>query len=182
MANLKELKRFLLIAAFLWTGHFLYAQPDTWVRSAGGTSRDYVTDILVDANGNAYLTGYYTDSIVFDGVKLVSEGDNDMYFAKYDADGNFQWANSYGWHEDDFGRAIALDDNGDLLVVGDYQDSTILGNDTIYSLDTLWYGPYATTFDVFLLTIDPNNGQLKNWYAGGWFASERVNDLAIDHL
>ncbi len=181
MEKKNNMRRFLLVAALvLFTSLSLSAQSDTWVKTAGGSSRDYVSDVFVDGSGNAFITGYFTDSILFDGTKLVSEGGNDVYLAKYDANGNFQWVNHYGWKEDDFSRVISMNAMGDILLGGDYQDSTIIGGDTIFSLDTLWYGPYAKTFDIYLVTVDAQTGQNKDWYAGGWFASERLNDVEIN--
>ncbi len=157
----------------------LDAQPGTWAISAGAGARDYVSDVLVDATGNTYVTGYFSDSIEFGNVKLVSLGKNDVYIAKYDPSGSLLWAQRQGWLENDFSRKLTMDWDGNILVVGDYQDSTILAGDTILSLDTLWFGPYAETYDVFILELEPN-GNNVSVFADGWFSSERCYDLEID--
>src|SRR5687767_12824606 len=56
--------------------------------------------IATDKYGNVYVAGYFTNTADFDpspGVaNLKSNGLDDIYFAKYDASGNFLWAKSVG--------------------------------------------------------------------------------------
>lgn len=165
----------MVVPMFSW----LHAQPGTWAISAGAGARDYVSDILVDNSGNTYITGYFSDSIEFENTKLMSLGKNDIYVAKYDPNGSLVWAQRHGWLENDFTRKLAMDWDGTILVVGDYQDSTILAGDTILSLDTLWFGPYAETYDVFILEVEPD-GSTPSVFADGWFSSERCYDLEVD--
>jgi|GEM_PF-2827064 len=174
----KTLLCFLAIAAMFSLGQ-LQAQPGTWAVSAGAGARDYVTDILVDPVGNSYVTGYFTDSISFENTTLIAQGQNDIFLAKYDADGNLLWAQRHGWFESEFARKLAFDWNDNILLVGDYQDSTILAGDTILSLDTLWYGPYAQTYDVYLMEFEPDGTPL-DVFSDGWFSSERVYDIEVD--
>ncbi len=176
----KEFCNLLLIVLMMVpTGSRLYAQPGTWAISAGAGAKDYVSDILVSSSGDTYVTGYFSDSIQFENTKLVSLGKNDVYIAKYDPDGSLIWAQRQGWLENDFSRKLVMDYDGNILVVGDYQDSTILAGDTIFSLDTLWYGPYAGTYDIFILKLEPNGNNISV-FADGWFSSERCYDLEVD--
>ena len=176
----KRVQLLLLIALMVFPSFAtLQAQLGTWAISAGSGARDYASDILVDASGNTYVTGYFTDSIEFEGTKLMSQGKNDIYIAKYDANGDLMWAQSQGWYENDFARKLAEDWNGNIIVLGEYQDSTILAGDTILNLDTLWWGPYAQTYDVYLLEIEPNGNNHKV-FADGWFSSERAYDITVD--
>lgn len=170
----------IALSCFFQTPQFSMAQTGTWAVSAGSSGREYIADVLVDAAGNAYVAGYFTDSTIFEGTKLIGQGGNDAFLAKYDATGQIAWVKHYGWSANEFTRALAFDWDGDVLLMGDYQDSTIIGSDTLYSLDTLWYGPPALTYDVFLLKVDPASGNVKSIYADGWFSSERVYDMEVD--
>lgn len=174
----KTLLCFFAFAAMFSLGQ-LQAQPGTWAISAGAGSRDYVTDILVDQAGNSYVTGYFTDSIRFENTSLIAQGENDIYLAKYNTDGNLMWAQSHGWYESEFARKLAFDWNDNILLVGEFQDSTILAGDTILSLDTLWYGPYAQTYDVYMMEFEPN-GTPVDVFSDGWFSSERIYDIEVD--
>ncbi|MCH8330260.1 MAG: SBBP repeat-containing protein, partial [Bacteroidetes bacterium] len=71
-----------------------------WARSIGGTSSDYGNSITTDASGNVYVTGYYQGTVDFDPgsgtVNLTSNGSNDVFIQKLDANGILIWANSIG--------------------------------------------------------------------------------------
>lgn len=177
----KSLNLRLLIAFFLILSSFplLQAQPGTWAISAGASGREYISDVLVDDNGNTYVTGFYRDSTQFEGTKLVSMGENDIFLAKYDVNGDLEWVNSYGWFENDFSRVLTFDLDGNILLAGEFQDSTIFATDTVYSFDTLWYGAPAQTYDVYVIEVTPN-GDLDRVFADGWFSSERFYDMEVD--
>lgn len=172
----------LLIAfgfLFLMGNAPLQAQMGTWAVSAGGGLQDYAEDVVVDDAGNAYILGYFRDTVRFGSHTLAAMGQTDIYLAKYDVDGNPVWARSYGWYANEFAHGLTLDQNGNVVFVGEYQDSTIFDNDTLWSLDTLWYGPPAKTYDVFYCTVDPN-GNMLDVFADGWFGSENYFDIVTD--
>ncbi|MEM1000323.1 MAG: T9SS type A sorting domain-containing protein [Bacteroidota bacterium] len=176
-------KKFNLLAALiiaLFTPIVLNAQPGTWATSIGGPLQDYAEDVLADAAGNVYVCGNFRDTLDFgSGVSLAAAGATDVFLAKYDASGQVAWARGYGWFENEFSHSLGFDPAGNVVMVGEYQDSTIFTNDTIFSLDTLWYGPYAQTYDIFILRVDPNGNQV-NVVADGWFGSENAYDVEID--
>ena len=56
------------------------------------------TDLAVDGSGNTYVTGEFRTTSVFAGgeageTTLTSDGDSDMFVAKYAVDGDLIWAN-----------------------------------------------------------------------------------------
>ncbi|MCH9053227.1 MAG: SBBP repeat-containing protein [Proteobacteria bacterium] len=103
----------------------------------GGVDGDIATDITVDANGNAYVTGY-TDSDDFpigpipgafdtdcgvdgDDVCDTTSGGTvleDAFVAKLDGEGALAWATYLGGSGGDFGLGIALDAAGNPYVAG----------------------------------------------------------------
>ncbi len=66
-----------------------------WSDALNGAGEATVDDISRDASGNVYIVGRLNGTVDFDpgaGVtNEVSTGDNDLFFAKYDQDGNFIW-------------------------------------------------------------------------------------------
>lgn len=93
-----------------------------WVaETAGGFSVGQ--DIVSDAAGNVYTTGYYSGTVDFDpgpGVfNLTSNTGNNTFVLKLDPAGNFLWALGFGPGQG-LGRSIALDSSGDILVVGEF--------------------------------------------------------------
>lgn len=81
--------------------------------------------IRVDGSANVYITGAFQGTADFDPVgtaNLVSAGSNDIFFAKYDKDGLYQWAFRVGTANSDEGLDIAVD-NSDVYICG-YFDGT----------------------------------------------------------
>jgi hypothetical protein len=66
-----------------------------WARSFG--NGDVTVDVTVDRAGNAYAAGSYSAAEDFDpgpGVAVLT--DSGAYLVKFDTDGNFGWAGSFG--------------------------------------------------------------------------------------
>ena len=63
-----------------------------YVRTFGGNSYDRGRDVAVDASGNAYATGYFSNTVDFDPNPSVTEnrasnGSYDVFLVRYNADG-----------------------------------------------------------------------------------------------
>ena len=94
-----------------------------WARSIGGSNEDVGARIAVDNDGSVYITGWYQSAGVdFDpgpgSAMLSTAGLTDIYFAKYDKDGNYLWAYSIGSPDFEGGHDITLDPNGHLYITG----------------------------------------------------------------
>lgn len=99
-----------------------------WAFSLGGESSEYLEGMALDPQGNIYITGHYVDEVDFDpgqGVhKLVENGGADIFIAKYNSAGAYQWAHSFGNEYSDAGTNIHIDKAGNVLVVGEFQEPT----------------------------------------------------------
>ena len=95
-----------------------------WLITEGGTGEDYATAVATDDVGNVYVTGEFQDTVDFDpgpgSSSLTSLGSDDAFVAKYTSSGALEWVAQIGGAEDSAGRAIAVDDNGDVYVTGDF--------------------------------------------------------------
>lgn len=93
-----------------------------WVKSIGATGYDVGTAISVDLSGNVIATGLFNNSVNFDPLAgsqiLKSQGLLDVYIAKYDSLGQYQWAKSFGGIDNDFSRGITTDDKGNVFTTG----------------------------------------------------------------
>ena len=101
-----------------------------WAKSAGGGDDDKGQSISVDANGNSYITGFFTSpTITFGSDTLINKDVTgstfDVFIAKYDASGNVLWAKSAGGNNIDIGQSIAVDASGNSYITGYFQSSTI---------------------------------------------------------
>lgn len=99
-----------------------------WAFSLGGESSEYLEGMALDPQGNIYVTGHYSGEVDFDpeqGVhKLAENGGADIFIAKYNSSGAYQWAHSFGNEYSDAGTHIHIDKAGNVLVVGEFQDPT----------------------------------------------------------
>jgi hypothetical protein len=99
----------------------------TWTRQVGGSAAsapyDVVFGMCLDSLGNVYTTGYFGVTTDFDpgpaAYTLTAGGLYDPYVLKLDASGNFVWARKLGGSATETGRSIAVDDAGDIVVIGD---------------------------------------------------------------
>ncbi len=110
-------------------GNLLFAQ------NIGGTGYD----IAIDSNDNVWNTGIFSDTIDIDGDgnnDLTSNGSLDSYVAKFDSNGNLLFAQNIGGSNDDSGRGIAADSNGNVWATGYFEGSIDIdgdGNDDLTS-------------------------------------------------
>jgi Concanavalin A-like lectin/glucanases superfamily/Secretion system C-terminal sorting domain len=82
--------------------------------------------VKYDPAGYVYMTGFYQGAnIDFDpsaGSGLLSAvGGYEVYVAKYNLQGQYQWARSAGGLGDDVARALTLDNAGNVYVTGDFR-------------------------------------------------------------
>lgn len=87
----------------------------------GGVSYDYGYGIAVDTDSNAYITGWtYSNNFpVTEGAADTTLGYYDAFVAKFNASGTaLVYATYVGGGNNDYGRAIALDGDGNAYVTG----------------------------------------------------------------
>ncbi|MDD4309565.1 MAG: SBBP repeat-containing protein, partial [Candidatus Cloacimonetes bacterium] len=107
-----------------------------WAKNAGGTSGDYGYGISTDSSGNSYVTGYFNGTATFVTTSLTSSGSNDIFIAKLDTDGNYQWAKKAGSASDDYGYGIATDSSGNSYVTGSFLGTATFGSTSLVNNST----------------------------------------------
>jgi hypothetical protein len=83
--------------------------------------------ISVDANGYSYISGYFVGDVLFDTVQLTSNGDYDMFLAKYDQGGTCLWAKNAGGTDSDQGVDVSVDPDGNIYVTGTFNGIATFG-------------------------------------------------------
>jgi len=142
------------------------------VITAGGTGSDGSMGSTTDSNNNSIITGWITGEAQFDSMNITSNGEHDIFIAKYDSYDELIWVRQAGSTLSDLGTAIETDGNDNVIIAGTFNDSAHFGES-----DTLVSFGYR---DAFLAKYS-EHGNL-NWIMaiGGPFA-DRAKALAIDN-
>ena len=94
--------------------HRSLSPADAWVSSAGSTGSDMAWDMVLDSQGNSYVTGSFSDTATFGSTTLTSAGGIDGFVAKMDNLGNWLWASQISGSYEDWGAGIDVDVNGNV--------------------------------------------------------------------
>jgi len=151
----------------------------TWVEAVNGNNDDRGRDIAVDGAGNGYVTGSFSDSPDFDEdgqADATSAGNTDIFIAKYDASGAFQWVRPAGGGGNDRGVSITLDNAGFVYVTGYFNGSADFDGDS--QSDVTAVGG-TNDDDVFVAKYD-DTGTLQ-WVrsAGSQFSPESGTGIGV---
>ena len=144
-----------------------------WAKRIGSTADDYAKSITIDGAGNCYITGGFNGTVDFNpgaGIaNLIAISGYDIFFAKYNANGNYIWAKSMGSTSEDFGNSIALDKYGNCYLSGYFQNTpdfdpgpgianlTAVGGEDIFFAKYDVNGNYIWAKNIGGSNIDYNN-------------------------
>jgi len=133
-----------------------------WAVRAGGTDDDEGWDVAVDASGNVFITGWLKGTVWFGGIMLVSQGNYDVFVAKLNTNGTWQWAVRAGGTELDEGWGVAVDASGNAYITGGFHGTATFGSTTLIS---------EGSRDVFVAKLNTN---------GAWQWAVRAGGTDID--
>ncbi len=88
------------------------------IDTPGSKSYDQGQGVATDADGNLYVTGFFSDTTTFGSVTRISEGYRSLFVAKYNSSGVLQWIQTSGGTGQAQSVDIALDTNGDVYITG----------------------------------------------------------------
>lgn len=105
-----------------------------WANHIGGTTTSEAPHgIGTDSNKNIYVTGYFGSTTLtgaqnanfnpLGGGTISTQGNEDIFLAKYDSNGNYQWAfgmGNIGQETQERAWDIAVDNDGNSFVVGGF--------------------------------------------------------------
>ncbi len=110
-----------------------------WSRAIGGSSGDFCHSVNVASDGGFIMTGW---------GQSFGAGNDDVYLLKTDANGNLQWAKTFGGSGIDRGRAVIQTNDGGFAIAGHTNSNGFGLNDmlvikTDMNGDTLWTKSYG---------------------------------------
>jgi hypothetical protein len=141
----------------------------------GGSDTGYA--VTTDKAGNIFFTGEYSKAINFGvGCLLNSQSTKSVFVVKMDPFGVPLWCKSFGATGVHTGRAIAVDDSGNVIVAGALGSKTSatvnFGGGTLTS---------AGSSDAFVVKLDPSGNYVwaKNW---GDDSLQTVSSIGVDAM
>jgi len=146
------------------SGNIYIAKMDSngnwlWGKGAGGSTSSFCYGLAVDSDENCYVTGIFDHNITFGSTTLTAQGDENMFIAKMDNNGNWLWAKQAEGF-DNFGNYIAVDNEGNCYACGYFFDRATFGSYTVTS---------NTGDGIYVAKLDSNG----NWL---WVASANTKD------
>ncbi|MGB0428853.1 MAG: T9SS type A sorting domain-containing protein [Bacteroidia bacterium] len=104
-------------------------QPDgsyTWAKNIGSSSDESVNSLALDSKHNCYISGYFVAQTDFDPSSSTSNftpvGNGDIYIAKYDSTGGYEYVNTIGDKNFENAFCLATDNYGGLWAGGTFAE------------------------------------------------------------
>src|SRR5262245_56539918 len=98
-----------------------------WVKTAGGPGSDIPEALDADSAGGFVITGSYYSTALFESTPITSQGQQDVFVARYDSAGSLLWVQSGGGTGSDAGHGVSFDDAGNVIVTGEFSGSCSFG-------------------------------------------------------
>jgi hypothetical protein len=183
----------IFLAKYTSTGSMI------WAKNMGNEDNDEANDLVIDAEGNPIITGYFGLSVNFgymggeSSLYLNSNGSSDIFIAKYFGTSGYVYGGfNIGGADIDIGTCVDLDEAGNIVFGGTfagdvafnpatYSDtiSSLSGNTDIFfakfSYDLNYINAFRlgdSTDNDLLADIAPNN---SNVFFTGFFEGSNVD-------
>lgn len=146
-----------------------------WARRAGGGGEDSGWSIAALPDGSSLVTGYFSGTATFgpgepDEATLASAGAEDIFIARYAADGDLIWVKKAGGEGTDQSFSISALSDGTSVITGQFCGTATFGEGEVGETTITGVGD----FDIFVARYAEDGTVL--WAtqagAGGW---------AVDH-
>jgi hypothetical protein len=182
------MKHILLFAAIICFNQLSAQQlPFKWAEHIGGTFDDKANSVAIDAAGDIYVAGYFSDTVDFDpgtGVlTFITDWDyTDIFITKFDPAGHLIWAKQIHGPGDDAALSIAADSYGNIYCTGYFHSKVDFDPDSgIYNLTA------KGNLDIFILKLDTAGhfkwaediGGSSGWDSGYFITTDVQGNILI---
>ena len=141
-----------------------------WYKQYGGTGNEHMRSLCYNrATNSIYWGGCFYETMNVEGNTLVSNGQSDIFIARFDTQGNNIWAKSYGGTGLDYTNASTVDAEGNFYIGGYFNNSVNFGQVTINSAGAS--DSYAAKFN--------SNGNFQWVRNGGGSDMDNVFGMAL---
>lgn len=133
--------------------------------------------MTIDSDDHIIVSGQFFESFTLGSTTLISSGDSDSFVAKFNDEGTFIWAKSFGGTERENVSEIAINANNDIFLIGGSRSHSFnFGSQTIIK-----YGQSAYDDDLLLVKYSSSGAELWAKNAGGAGASAEGYNITVDN-
>ena len=132
-----------------------------WAKTYGGTHYDIASSVQQTSDGGYIVAGY---------TYSFGAGVWDIFLIKTDADGNLEWAKTYGGTGNDRAFSVQQTSGGGYIVVAGYADGDILLIKTDADGNVEWAKTYGGTGydEAYSVQQTSDGGYIVAGYTGSW--------------
>ena len=119
-----------------------------WSTFLGGNDYDWGLDVVVDSEGNAYITGSTrsSDFPVKYAYDFSCSGDRDAFLAKFSSNGSLLWNTFLGGKNYEYGLGVVVDSKENVYITG-------ITNSSDFSVKNAYDSSYNGDWDVFISKV-----------------------------
>ena len=129
-----------------------------WARQFGAAAGDFAEAVAVDPDDNTVVVGSYTNTQSWGGDEHTPVGAKDLFVARYTAGGAHDFSTSLGGDGTEHANHLAVDADGNPIVVGYFDADMSLGGDELGN---------AGGQDVFVVKLTRAGGHAWSYRFGG---------------
>lgn len=118
-----------------------------WGIGAGTTGSDYGTSVKVAPNGDIVVAASMSAPLTLHGTSFTGAGGRDAFVARYTSSGALLWAKNIGGAANDEGDEVAVDADGNVILVGRIRGTVTIGPNTIGAASTNTQQQFIAKFD-----------------------------------
>lgn len=143
----------------------------SWAKVIDGSGLKSVSDVLLNDNGNIWVSGSFSDTLFMEGKKWVAAGQSDLFLMRLETDGRLQWLQHHGVMGSTRLTGIAELPGRAVVGIGSFDKSVQFGND-IFVANT-------SDQDLFITTWGPDGQVLWARKGGGVYDATPI-DISTD--
>jgi gliding motility-associated-like protein len=144
-----------------------------WLISFGGPKNDRSNAVAVDGAGNVYVAGSFTESATFGTFTVTAQDSSDIFIAKVNSAGVFQWVTTAGGGYGDVAIGLDVNTAGECVVTGTFRGECSFGS---LSLTSQTYSTNSNfSSDIFIGKLNASGTWL--WVKQG---AAPLDDIGLD--
>lgn len=129
-----------------------------WARQFGAAASDFVEAVEVDPDDHTVVAGSFTNTQSWGGSEHTPVGAKDIFLARYTAGGAHDWSTSLGGNGSEHASELAIDLDGNPILVGYFDADMNLGGDDLGN---------AGGQDVYVVKLMQNGDHAWSYRFGG---------------